>query len=64
MRFVERQKNQTILINEHIRVTVLEVRDGEVTVSIESDLDPTLNRIETMMLAHEEAGLALVGAGA
>lgn len=63
MRFVERQKNQAILINEHIRVTILEVRDGEVTVAIESDQDPTLNRIETMLLAGAEAELTLAGAG-
>lgn len=62
MRFVERQRNQAILINEHIRVTVIEVRDDEVTVAIESDQDPTINRIETMLLAKGEAELQLVGA--
>lgn len=62
MRQIERDRNQSIVINGHIRVTVLEVHEDEVTLSIESDRQPEMNRIETLRIAGSEAQeLALVG---
>lgn len=62
MQLIERQKNQAIVIDGHVRVTVLEVHEDEVIVSIESTEDPTQNRIETLRLATESSELELVGA--
>ncbi len=62
MHFVERHRDQAIIINGHIRVTVLEVHDDEVTVAIESDGDPGMNRIETLRRVNSGAQLELVGA--
>lgn len=61
MRQIERHRNQAVVINGHIRVTVLEVHDDEVTLSIESDRQPEMNRIETLRVAGSEVReLALV----
>lgn len=62
LKLIERQKNETIVIGSHLRVTVLEVHDDEVIVSIESDEDPTFNRIETLRVAKADAELELAGA--
>ena len=61
MKLIECEKNQVIHIDRDIRVTVLEVHDDEITVSIQS---PDENRIETLRVAHAEARLELAGAGA
>ncbi len=63
MRQIERYRNQAVIVNGHIRVTVLEVHDDEVILSIESDRQPEMNRIETLRVAGSEVQeLALVGA--
>lgn len=64
MELIERQKNQAIVIDGHVRVTVIEVHEDEVIVSIESGADPSLNRIETMRLVRSESELELAGAPA
>ncbi|MFK7818046.1 MAG: carbon storage regulator [Planctomycetaceae bacterium] len=65
MQLIDCEKGQVINIDDSLRVTVLEIHDGEITVSIESPEDPTLNRIETLRLLREEAPqLELASAGA
>lgn len=62
MQIIERRRNQAIVIDGHIRVTVLEVHDDEITVSVESDTDPQINCIETIHVVSEAAELELAGA--
>lgn len=61
MKIIERRKNQAIVIDNHIRVTILEVHDDEITVSIESQSDPEMNRIETLFMSAGAGELALAG---
>jgi sRNA-binding carbon storage regulator CsrA len=54
MQLIDCEKGQVISIDGSLRVTVLEIHDGEITVSIESPEDPTQNRVETLRLLREE----------
>lgn len=61
MKHIECEKNQVIRIDDNIRITVLEVHDNEITVSIQSPGD---SRIETLRVVSEgahEPQLELVG---
>ncbi len=59
---IERQRDEVVMINGHIRVTVIEVHDDEVTVAIESDREPGASRIETLRVSPAgQVQLELVG---
>ncbi len=62
MHFIDRSKNESIIIAGQLRVTILEVHDDEVTVSIESNDDPAENRIETLRVATIASERELVAA--
>lgn len=60
MLVLSRKKDETIIINDHIRVTVVEIRGDKVRLGIDAPKDVTVHRrevyeaIQAQIKAHEE----------
>jgi carbon storage regulator len=46
MLVLQRREDETIVINEHVRITVLEVRGGHVRIGVEAPKDVLIRRAE------------------
>ena len=61
MLVLSRKKDESIIINDHIRVTVVEIRGDKVRLGIDAPKDVTVHRrevyeaIQNQLKAHEEA---------
>jgi len=60
MLVLSRKKDESIIINDHIRVTVVEIRGDKVRLGIDAPKDVTVHRrevyeaIQNQLKAHEE----------
>lgn len=60
MLVLSRKKDETIIINDHIRVTVVEIRGDKVRLGIDAPKDVTVHRrevyeaIQSQLKAHED----------
>jgi carbon storage regulator len=60
MLVLSRKKDESIIINDHIRVTVVEIRGDKVRLGIDAPKDVTVHRrevyeaIQKQMRVHEE----------
>src|SRR5206468_3429066 len=65
MLVLSRKKDESIIINDHIRVTVVEIRGDKVRLGIDAPKDVTVHRkevyeaIQSQLKAHEEAPRAV-----
>jgi carbon storage regulator len=61
MLVLSRKKDESIIINDHIRVTVVEIRGDKVRLGIEAPKDITVHRrevyeaIQNQLKAHEDS---------
>ncbi len=61
MLVLSRKKDESIIINDHIRVTVVEIRGDKVRLGIDAPKEVTVHRrevyeaIQNQLRAHEEA---------
>jgi len=61
MLVLSRKKDESIIINDHIRVTVVEIRGDKVRLGIEAPKDVTVHRrevyeaIQNQLKAHEDS---------
>lgn len=61
MLVLSRKKDESIIINDHIRVTVVEIRGDKVRLGIDAPKDVTVHRkevyeaIQNQLKAHEES---------
>jgi carbon storage regulator len=62
MLVLSRKKDESIIINDHIRVTVVEIRGDKVRLGIDAPKDVTVHRrevyeaIQNQLKAHQEEG--------
>ena len=67
MLVLSRKKDESIIINDHIRVTVVEIRGDKVRLGIDAPKDVTVHRrevyeaIQNQLKAHEDQGSSPVG---
>ncbi len=60
MLVLSRKKDETIIINDHIRVTIVEIRGDKVRLGIDAPKDVTVHRrevyeaIQNQLKAHSE----------
>ncbi len=65
MLVLSRKKDESIIINDHIRVTIVEIRGDKVRLGIDAPKDVTVHRrevyeaIQNQLKAHEESSTAL-----
>ena len=65
MLVLSRKKDESIIINDHIRVTVVEIRGDKVRLGIDAPKDVTVHRrevyeaIQNQLKAHEESSSAV-----
>ena len=61
MLVLSRKKDESIIINDHIRVTIVEIRGDKVRLGIDAPKDVTVHRrevyeaIQNQLKAHEES---------
>ena len=61
MLVLSRKKDESIIINDHIRVTVVEIRGDKVRLGIDAPKDVTVHRrevyeaIQNQLKAHEDS---------
>lgn len=61
MLVLSRKKDESIIINDHIRVTIVEIRGDKVRLGIEAPKDVSVHRrevyeaIQSQLKAHEDA---------
>ncbi len=66
MLVLSRKKDESIIINDHIRVTVVEIRGDKVRLGIDAPKDVSVHRrevyeaIQNQLKAHEESSSAVV----
>ncbi len=66
MLVLSRKKDESIIINDHIRVTVVEIRGDKVRLGIDAPKDVSVHRrevyeaIQNQLKAHEESSSAIV----
>jgi carbon storage regulator len=67
MLVLSRKKDESIIINDHIRVTVVEIRGDKVRLGIDAPKEVTVHRrevyeaIQNQLKAQEEEGSSPVG---
>ena len=65
MLVLSRKKDESIIINDHIRVTVVEIRGDKVRLGIDAPKDVTVHRrevyeaIQNQLKAHEDSSTAV-----
>ncbi len=66
MLVLSRKKDESIIINDHIRVTIVEIRGDKVRLGIEAPKDVSVHRreiyeaIQNQLKAHEDASSAVI----
>ncbi len=66
MLVLSRKKDESIIINDHIRVTIVEIRGDKVRLGIDAPKDVTVHRrevyeaIQNQLKAREESSSAVV----
>jgi carbon storage regulator len=67
MLVLSRKKDESIIINDHIRVTVVEIRGDKVRLGIDAPKDVTVHRrevyeaIQNQLKAHQDESSSTVG---
>ena len=56
MLVLSRKKNESIIINDHITVTVVEIRGDKVRLGIDAPKDVTVHRREVYEAIHNQQG--------
>ena len=54
MLVLSRKKNESIIINDHITVTVIEIRGDKIRLGIEAPKDVTVHRREVYEAIHRQ----------
>jgi len=66
MLVLSRKKDESIIINDHIRVTIVEIRGDKVRLGIDAPKDVTVHRrevyeaIQNQLKAHEDSSSTVV----
>ena len=58
MLILTRKKEESIVINENIEVSILEIKDGKVKIGIEAPKNVAIHRKEVFLSIEEENKLA------
>lgn len=56
MLVLSRKKNEAIIIDDQIRITVIEIRGDKVRLGIEAPREVTIHRDEVWAVIHNETG--------